>query len=136
MLIAYRALSGIVGVLFALGGLALFAAFFAYQQPGSQAPLQGGPFSHYFAATAGCAFVAWGGALAAGALRGELSRSLGTATAVALVLLALMRIVAWFSGDYYAATGDLPRAEAAAFLVVALAFVWLRPRRSERRIWS
>jgi hypothetical protein len=136
MSIAYRTLSGILGVAFAAYGLLLFGAFFAYQRPGSEAPLPGGPFAHYFAATAGCALVAWGGALAAGALRGELARSLGTATAFALVLLALMRMLAWFSGDYYAVAGDLPRTEAALFLLIALALVWLRPRKHERKIWS
>lgn len=136
MPIAYRTISGVLGVALAAYGLALFAAFFAYQRPGSEAPLPGGPFSHYFAATAGCALVAWGGALAAGALRGELSRSLGSASATALVLLAVTRMVAWFSGDQYAVTGELPRLEAAVFLVAALALVWVRPRKLERRIWS
>ena len=136
MSIAYRTLSAILGVAFAAYGLLLFGAFFAYQRPGSEAPLPGGPFAHYFAATAGCALVAWGGALAAGGIRGELPSSLGTSTALALVLLSLMRTFAWFSGDYYAVTGDLPRAEAAVFLLVALALVWLRPRKHERRIWS
>jgi hypothetical protein len=133
---AYRALSGILGAAFAAYGLLLFAAFFAYQRPGSEAPLPGGPHAHYFAATAGCALIAWGGALAAGAIRKELSHSLGTASAFALVLLAVMRMLAWFSGDYYAVTGDLPRTEAAIFLAVALAFVWLRPHKRERKIWS
>jgi hypothetical protein len=133
---AFRVLSGIVGTAFVAAGLLLFGAFFAFQRPGSEAPLPGGPFAHYFAATAGCALVGWGGALAAGAVRGDLARSLGTATAVALTMLALMRILAWFSGDYYAVSGDLPRIEAAVFLAVALAFVWLRPRSGQRRIWS
>jgi hypothetical protein len=136
MSIAYRTLAGIVGAALAAYGLALFAAFFAYQRPASEAPLPGGPFSHYFAATAGCALVAWGGALAVGALRRELPRSLASASALALVLLAAMRIVAWFSGDYYAVTGDLPRIEAGVLLLVALGFVWLPPRRNERKIWS
>jgi hypothetical protein len=136
MSLAYRVLSGLVGLALAIGGLLLFGAFFAYQRPHSEAPLPGGPFAHYFAATAGCALVAWGGALAAGAVRNELSRSLGTATAFALVLLAVMRMLAWFSGDYYAVTGNLPRVEAGASLAIALAFVWLRPRRGERRIWT
>jgi hypothetical protein len=137
MTIAYRTLSAAVGLALALLGLVLFASFFAYQRPGSEAPLPaGGPTAHYFAATAGCALLAWGGALLAGGIRGEVSRSLGTSSAVSLVLLALMRTVAWFSGDFYAENGDLPRIEAAVFLLAALGFVWLRPRRNERRIWS
>lgn len=136
MSIAYRALSGILGVAFAAYGLLLFGAFFTYQRPASEAPLPGGPWVHYFAATAGCALFAWGVALAAGAIRGDLTRSLGTATALALVMLAVMRMLAWFSGDYYAVTGDLPRFEAAVFLVAALGFVWLRPRNVERKIFS
>ncbi len=132
---AYRILSGLVGLALVVLGLALFGSFFAYQRPGSVAPLAGGPHAHYFAATAGCALIAWGGALGAGALRNELSASLGTASALALVGLALMRMLAWFSGDYYAA-GDLPRLEAAAFLAAALGFVWLRPSRRGRRIFS
>jgi hypothetical protein len=135
MSISYRVLSGIVGAALTALGLALFASFFAYQRPGSEAPLPGGPHAHYFAATAGCALIAWGGALAAAAIRKELSHSLGTASALALVLLALMRMLAWFSGDYYVA-GDLPRLEAAVFLAAALGFVWLRPRKHERKIWS
>lgn len=126
-MIAYRTLAAVVGVALTVAGLALFASFFRYQVPGSEAPLPGGPHAHYFAATAGCALVAWGGALAAGAARGDLARSLGTATALALVMLALMRMLAWFNGDYYTTAGELPRAEAAAFLLAALGFVWLRP---------
>lgn len=135
MLVAYRVLAGIVGAALAALGAALFASFFLYQQPGGEAPLPGGPHAHYFAATAGCALLGWGGALLAGALRNELSGSLGTASAVALVLMALMRMLAWFNGDY-SAIGNLPRVEAALLLLAALGFVWLRPSRAARKIWS
>lgn len=135
MSVAYRWLAGVLGAALGAGGLALFASFFAYQAPGSAAPLSGGPLVHYAAASAGCALVAWGGALASGALRGDLARTLGSATAVALVMLALLQMVAWFMGDYHGIAGDLPRKGAAGLLLLALAFVWLRPKR-ERRIWS
>jgi hypothetical protein len=52
----------------------------------------------------------------------------GTATAFALVLMALYRILGWLMGDY-AYLGDVLRGEAVFFLVLALAFVWLRPTR-------
>jgi len=108
-------------------GLALFVAFFAYQRPGSEPPLPMGPLGHYFAAFAGCALVGWGGALLAGARDLATGRSIAPMTALALAGLALYRMVGWFMGDYYALMGDLLRIEAAVFLLLALAFVWLRP---------
>ena len=53
-------------------------------------------------------------------------RSVGTFSALALVLMALVRIFAWVMGDY-AYLGDALRGEAVIFLLLALAFVWLRP---------
>ena len=44
----------------------------------------------------------------------------------ALTLMALVRIFAWVIGDY-AYLGNALRGEAAIFLMLALAFVWLRP---------
>lgn len=130
---AFRLVSFATGLLFVGAGLALFFAFFAYQQPGSQPALPMGPLGHYFAAFAGCALVGWGGALLAGARDLATGRGIAPMTALALAGLALYRMLGWFMGDYYAWAGDLLRYEAALFLLLALAFVWLRPA-PERRI--
>ena len=130
---AFRLVAGATGLLFLGSGLALFFAFFAYQQPGSEPALPMGPLGHYFAAFAGCALVGWGGALIAGARDLATGRGIAPTTALALAGLALYRMLGWFMGDYYAWAGDVLRYEAALFLVLALAFVWLRPA-PERRI--
>ena len=130
---AFRLVAGATGLLFAGSGLALFVAFFAYQRPGSEPPLPMGPLGHYFAAFAGCALVGWGGSLLAGARDLATGRLLAPISAFGLALLALYRMVGWFMGDYYAWAGDVLRYEAALFLLLALAFVWLRPV-PERRI--
>ena len=130
---AFRGLAALTGLLFVAAGLALFVAFFAYQRPGSAPPLPMGPLGHYFAAFAGCALVGWGGALLAGARDLATGRGIAPLTALALAGLALYRMVAWFMGDYHALAGELLRLEAAVFLLLALAFVWLRPG-PERRI--
>jgi hypothetical protein len=72
--------------------------------------------------------------LFAAARHPESARGIGTATAVGLVLAAVCRMAAWIVGDYYVFPGELLRAEAAAMLVLALAFIWLRPPPVERRI--
>lgn len=125
-LLAYRVLSGSVGLLFIAAGLAFFAGFFRYQVSADGIPT--GPVGHYFVAFTGCALVGWGGGLIGAARNPASGRSVGTATAFALVMMALYRMIAWLVGDYYAWLGELPRAEASLFLLMALAFVWLRPR--------
>lgn len=125
---AYRVLCGGVGSLFALGGLLLFASFFAYHMPAAQPAIPTGPVGYYWVASAGCAFVAWGGCLLATARRPGGGRGAGGWSALALVMLALMRAVAWIVGDYYVWPGELLRIESLLFLALALAFVWLRPR--------
>ena len=124
---AYRILAGVVGGLFIAAGLALFAAFFGYQQPGSVPGIPTGPVGHYFVAFSGCAMVGWGGGLLGAARDPASGRTVGTATAFALVMMGAYRMVAWLVGDYYLWLGELPRAEASLFLALALAFVWLRP---------
>jgi hypothetical protein len=124
---AFRVLATVVGAAFVLFGLTLFASFFAYQRPNSVPGLPGGPVVQYFAAFAGCALIGWGGALFAVRRDPAGGRAVAIATAWALVAMALYRMVAWIVGDYYTWLGELPRIEAAVFLLLALAFVWLRP---------
>jgi hypothetical protein len=130
---AFRLVAGATGLLFVVAGVGLYFAFFAYQRPGSEPALPMGPLGHYFAAFAGCALIGWGGALIAGARDLVTGRGIAPMTALGLALLALYRMVGWFMGDYYAWAGDVLRYEAALFLALALAFVWLRPA-PERRI--
>jgi hypothetical protein len=123
----YRALCAVLGVLLALVGLLAFGAFISYHLPGADPGIPTGPTGFYFVAFSGCALIAWGGCLIGAARRPEGARAVGTASAVGLVMCALMRIVAWIVGDYYEWAGELLRVEAAIFLVLALAFLWLRP---------
>jgi len=131
---AFRALAALTGLLFLGAGAGLFFAFFAYQRPGSEPPLPMGPLGHYFAAFAGCALIGWGGALLSGARDLRTGRLIAPVTAFSLALLALYRMLGWFMGDYYAWAGEVLRYEAALFLVLALAFVWLRPSAGEGRL--
>lgn len=124
---AFRALCAGSGLLLAAIGLLLFASFFMYQAPGSTPAVSTGPMGHYFIAFSGCALIAWGLALVNGARRPEAATILAAPTAFGLVLMALYRMVAWVVGDYYL-LGPLLRVEAGLFLLMALAFVWLRPR--------
>lgn len=124
----YRILCGGLGGLFVLAGCVLFLAFFRASLPGGglPGPIPVGPGGVYFVAFTGCALVGWGGGLLGAARRPETGRTLGTLTAFALVLMAVYRIFAWLIGDY-AYLGNVLRGEAVLFLVLALAFVWLRP---------
>lgn len=124
---AYAVLCGGLGIALLLVGFAFFAAFFLYHAPASDLPIPTGPTGFYFVAFTGCALVGWGGALLATARHPALGRGVGTATALALVLSAVYRMLAWLLGDYAAWLGNTPRVEAALFLLLALAFVWLRP---------
>ncbi len=124
---AYRILCCVVGGFFVVSGLVFAFSFFGYQRPHSQPILPTGPVGHYFAALAGCAMIGWGGALLGVARNPASGRTLGTISASVLVLMAVIRMLAWVVGDYYVWLGELTRIEAALFLLMALAFVWLRP---------
>lgn len=127
-LTAYRVLCGFVGALFVLSGLGFVVSFFRSLAPGGElsGPIPLGVGGAYFLAFTGCALVGWGGSLIGAARQPHSNRTVGTATAFALVLMALYRIAAWFLGDY-AFLGNVLRVEAGGMLLFALAFVWLRP---------
>ncbi len=126
----YTVLCALLGALLCVAGLFFFVQFFRFHAPGGLGLplLPMGPNGHYFVAFTGSALVGWGGALLGAARHPATSRAVGTASIVALVMSAVFRMMAWVVGDY-AVLGNLPRAEAAAFLLLALAFVWLRPAR-------
>ncbi len=124
---AYRFLSGSLGIAFLLFGSMLTLSFFGYQRPGSTPNIPTGPVGYYFVAFTGCALMGWGGGLLGAARRPEHSRTVGTVTALVFVLMAVVRMMAWVVGDYYVWLAELPRIEAAVLLLLALAFVWLRP---------
>jgi len=126
---AYRILCGVSGLLIVLLGIGAFFSFFAYHAPGSTGagPLPIGPGGAYYLGALGCASIAWGGALIGAARRPGAAPWLATVTALALVMSAFSRMTAWLVGDY-AYLGEALRIEAAVFLLMALAFVWLKPR--------
>jgi len=129
----YRFLMGMLGVTLFVFGVAMVATFFLYQRPGSTPLVPTGPVGHYFVAFTGCALIAWAGGLVGAARDPLTSRSIGTMTIFVLILMALIRMIAWFIGDYAGWLGDLPRTEASALLGVAFALIWLKPTVSESR---
>lgn len=116
-----------MGVAALLFGFALALSFFLYQRPFSDPGIPTGPVGHYFVAFAGCALMGWGGGLIGAARAPETSRTVTTITAWVLCFMAVVRMTAWFVGDYTVWLGNLPRTEAAVLLVIALLLVWLRP---------
>lgn len=131
---AYAWLCGTFGGLLVLAGFVCFMSFFRYQAPDGAVPaIPTGPVGFYFVAFTGCALVGWGGALLSVARGGHSAtgRSIGTATSLALVMMALYRMLAWVVGDYYVFAGELLRFEAGLFLALAAAFLWLRPKAEE-----
>ncbi len=126
----YRALAGVSAALCFLIGTLFIAAFLdrALFQVFAHPLFDTNYWGYYIAAFAGSALIAWGGCLVAAVRRPEEAAGVGTATAAALILGSIVRLLARYSGEYR--TADDPfRFEAAAMALVALAFVWLRPSR-------
>ncbi len=129
----YRFLMGTLGVAVLVFGIGLVVSFFLYHRPNSVPSIPTGPVGHYFVGFTGCALMGWAGGLIGAARDPLASRSVGTMTAFVLALMAVIRMLAWYVGDYYIWLGDLPRTEASAFLLISLALVWLRPTVAESR---
>jgi hypothetical protein len=127
----YRLLMGTLGVAVLVFGIGLVVSFFMYQRPNSVPAIPTGPVGHYFVAFAGCALMGWAGGLIGAARDPFSSRTVGTMTAFVIALMAVVRMLAWYVGDYWAWLGDLPRTEASIFLLISLALVWLRPTVAE-----
>ncbi len=87
-------------------------------------------WGYYILAFTGSTLVAWGGCLLGAARDPARAPVVGTATAAALILASIVRLLAWYAGDYRAAADQL-RLEAAALALIALAFVWSKPPRGD-----
>ncbi|MDC1295172.1 hypothetical protein N8077_02405 [Myxococcota bacterium] len=129
----YRVLMGSLGIAFFVLGVGMVASFFLYQRPDSIPLIPTGPVGHYFVAFTGCALIGWAGGLIGAARDPLASRSVGTTTIFVLILMALIRMIAWLIGDYAGWLGDLSRTEATGLLVLALFLIWLKPTVAESR---
>ena len=129
----YRLLAAATAGLCFLIGILFIAAFLdrALFQVFARPLFDTNYWGYYILAFAGSALIAWGGCLVAAVRRPEEATGVATATAVALILGSMVRLLAWYSGEYRMADDPL-RLEAGVLALVALAFVWLRPPRGNR----
>lgn len=130
--LAYRALAALTACGFFLFGLVFLCGFIdrAIFQVFARPLFETDPWGAYMVGVAGSALVVWAVALGALVRAPTTHRGVATATTVGLVLGAILRLLAWYSGEYRQA-GEQLRLESAVFLVMALGFVWLRPPRPE-----
>ena len=87
-------------------------------------------WGYYLLGFAGSALVAWAGCLLAAARRPEHGSGIGAATAAGLIVATIVRLLAWYSGEYRLAGAQL-QLESLVLVLLALGFVWLRPARSD-----
>jgi hypothetical protein len=133
--LAYRVLCGILMLAAFSIGLTMLFGFLTgtlapYSMTGGKSSLP--PTDHwgyYWMGFSGCLLITWAAMLASAVRAPRFARGIGTATALGLVINAVFRMAAWFSGEY-AETGDVLRFEAAVMLLLAIALVWLRPPRA------
>jgi hypothetical protein len=129
----YRLLAATTALFCMLVGLIFIVAFLdrALFQIFTRPLFDTNYWGYYILGFAGSALLAWAGCLIAAARDPEHSAGIGTATATGLMLGSILRLLAWYSGEYRPAADQL-RLESAILVVLALGFVWLRPQRGGR----
>lgn len=130
--LAYRLLAAVTAFFFLLFGFVFICGFIdrALFQVLARPLFDTDPWGYYILGIAGSVLMVWGVALIAVVRAPTMNPGVATATTVGLVLGAMLRLLAWYSGEYRPA-GDQLRLESAVFLLLALGFVWLRPSRLE-----
>jgi ABC-type uncharacterized transport system permease subunit len=132
--LAYRALAAVTACFLFVFGFVFLCGFIdrALFQVLARPLFDTDAWGYYVLGVAGSALIVWAVALAAAARAPTANPGVATATTVGLILGAILRLLAWYSGEYRGA-GDQLRLESAVFLVLALGFVWLRPPRTQQR---
>lgn len=128
---AYRLLAAVTALFFALFGLVFVCGFIdrALFQVFARPLFDTDAWGYYLLGIAGSALIAWAACLVAVVRAPAATTGTATATTIGLVLGAILRLLAWYSGEYRLA-GDQLRLESGVLLLLALGFVWLRPRRA------
>jgi hypothetical protein len=131
--LAFRVLAATTGCLCFLFGLLFFSAFVdrALFQVFAHPLFATNHWGYYVLGFASAALFAWGGCLLAAARTPASATGIANATVVGLLASAIMRLLAWYSGEYWLVRDEL-RVEAAVLALLALGFVWLRPPPAER----
>jgi hypothetical protein len=128
--VAYRLLAGFTGAFGVLLGAVFVVAFLdravfqVFAHPLFDTDIGG----YFVVGFAGCVLFGWAGCLFASARRPYENPGIATATATAFIVLALLRLLGWYSGEFWLIREQL-RLEAAVLAVAALGFIWLKPER-------
>jgi hypothetical protein len=130
--LAYRVLAAATAALFLLFGFVFLCGFLdrTLFQILARPLFATDAWGYYMVGVAGSGLIVWAAALIALVRHPLEHRGVATATTIGLVLGAVLRLLAWYSGEFRQA-GDQLRLESAVFLVAALGFIWLRPPRVE-----
>lgn len=129
--LAYRILAAVTSLFFLLFGFVFLCGFIdrTLFQVLARPLFDTDAWGYYMLGVAGSLLMVWAACLIAVVRAPTANPGVATATTLGLVLGAILRLLAWYSGEFRQA-GDQLRVESAVFLVLALGFVWLRPART------